>query len=95
MKYPLMYGKQGNSTIYCSHTATPYITITKDRWTKGCIFPFPKKGNLGIAKNCRGITLTSIVAKIYNGLLRNCIEPKIQKILRKNQNGFRRNRSTT
>ena len=28
-------------------------------------------------------------------LIRNCIEPEIEKILRKNQNGFRRNRSTT
>ena len=49
--------------------------------------PFPK--------NYRGITLTSIAAKIYNALLRNRIEPKIDNILRKNQNGFRRNRSTT
>ena len=66
-----------------------------ERWTKGCILPFPKKGDLGLAKNYRGITLTSIAAKIYNALLRNSIEPKIDNILRKNQNGFRRNRSTT
>ena len=32
---------------------------------------------------------------IYNALLRNRIKPKIDNILRKNQNGFRRNRSTT
>ena len=62
---------------------------------QGCILPFPKKGYLGLAKNYRGITLTSIAAKIYNALLRNRIEPKIDNILRKNQNGFRRNRSTT
>ena len=62
---------------------------------KGCILPFPKKGDLGLAKNYRGITLTSIAAKIYNALLRNRREPKIDNILRKNQNGFRRNRSTT
>ena len=66
-----------------------------DRWMKGCILPFPKKGDLGLAKNYRGITLTSIAAKIYNALLRNRIEPKIDNILRKNQNGFWRNRSTT
>ena len=59
-----------------------------------CILPFPQKGDLGIAKNYQGITLTSIVAMIYNALLRNRIEPKIKKILRKNQNGFRRNQST-
>ena len=57
-----------------------------DRWMKGCILPFPKKGDLGLAKNYRGITLTSIAAKIYNALLRNRIEPKIDNILRKNQN---------
>ena len=62
---------------------------------KGCILPFPKKGDLGLAENYRGITLTPIAAKIYNALLRNRIEPKIDNILRKNQNGFRRNRSTT
>ena len=63
------------------------------RWTKGCILPFPKKGNLGLAKNYWGIILTSIAAKIYNALFRNCIESKIEIILRKNKNGFRRNRS--
>ena len=50
---------------------------------KGCILPFPKKGDLGLAKNYRGITLTSIAAKIYNALLRNRIEPKIDNILKK------------
>ena len=49
---------------------------------KECILPFPKKGDLGLAKN-------------YNALLRNRIEPKIDNILRKNHNGFRRNKSTT
>ena len=53
-----------------------------DRWMKGCILPFPKNGDLGLAKN-RGITLTSIAAKIYNALLRNRIEPKIDNTLGK------------
>ena len=57
---------------------------------KRCILPFPKKGDLGLAKNY----LHPIAAKIYNALLRNRKEPKIDNILRKNQNGFRRNRST-
>ena len=35
-----------------------------DRWMKGCILPFPKKGDLGLAKNYRGIPVTSIAAKI-------------------------------
>ena len=48
-----------------------------------------------IALNCHGITLTSIAAKIYNALLHSHRKPKIKKILRKSQNGFWRNWSTT
>ena len=81
--------------ILLRHCNAVYNQNPIDRWMKGCILPFPKKGDLGLAKNYRGITLTSIAAKIYNALLRNRIESKIDNILRKNQNGFRRNRSTT
>ena len=77
------------------HCNAVYDQNPIDRWKKGCFLPFPTKGDLGLAKNYRDITLTSIAAKIYNALLRNRIEPKIDNILRKNQNGFRRNRSTT
>ena len=59
---------------------------------KGCILLFPKKGYLRLAKDYRGITLISIAAKIYNALLRDHIEPKIDNILRENQNGFQRNK---
>ena len=79
--------------ILLRHCNAVYNQNPIDRWRKGCILPFPKKGGLGLAKNYRGITLTSIAAKIYNALLRNHTEPKID-ILSKNQNGFRRNRST-
>ena len=79
--------------ILLQHCNTVYNQNPIDRWKKGCILPFPKKGDLGLAKNYRSITLTSIAAKIYNAVLQNHIEPKID-ILRKNQNGFWRNRST-
>ena len=81
--------------ILLRHCNAVYNQNPIDRWKKGFILPFPKKGDLVLAKNYRGITLTSIAAKIYNALLRNWIEPKIDNIFRKNQNGFRRNRSTT
>ena len=66
-----------------------------ERWTEGCLLPFPKKGDLGLTKNYRGITLTAVSAKIYNLLLLNRIRPHVDPILRKNQNGFRPNRSTS
>ena len=76
------------------HCNTVYNQNPIDRWMKGCNLSFPKKGDLELAKNYRDITLTSIAAKIYNALLRNCIEPKIDNILRKNQHSFWRCRST-
>ena len=66
-----------------------------ERWTQGCLLPFPKKGDLSVTKNYRGITLTRIAATIYNLMLLNRIRPEIDPILRKNQNGFRKNLSTT
>ena len=77
---------------YCNAV---YNQNTIDRWTKSCFFLFSKKGDLIIAKNYRSITFTSIVYEIYNALLCYRIEPKIEKILRKNQNGFQRNQFTT
>ena len=81
--------------ILLQHCNAVYNQNTIDRWMKGCVPPSLKKGDLRLAKNYQGITLKSIAAKIYNALLRKRIEPKIDNILRKNQNGFRRNRSTT
>ena len=72
------------SDMLLRHFNAVYIQNPIERWTKRCIPPFPKKGDLGLAKNYRGITLTSIAAKIYNALQRNSIEPKIENIFRKN-----------
>ena len=94
MKYHQWYGKQRKSMTYSSDVAISYITRI-DRWIKSCIILFPEKGDLGIAKNYKCITLTSIVVKIYKTQLLNRIEPEIEKILWKNQNDFRRNRYTT
>ena len=45
--------------ILLRHCNAVYNQNPIDRWMKGCILPFPKKGDLGLAKNYRGITLTS------------------------------------
>ena len=79
--------------ILLRHCNAVYNQNPIDGWTKGCILSFLKKGDLGLAKNYRGISIISIAAKIYNFLLRNRIEPKMENIFRKNQNGFSRNRS--
>ena len=92
---PELWKTRGFDDILLRHCNSVYNQNTIDRWTKGCILPFFKKGDLELAKNYQGITHTSIAAKIYNALLCNRIERKTDNILRKNQNSFRRNRSTT
>ena len=61
---------------------------------KSVYFP-SQKNAIYLSPQNRGITLTPIAATIYNLMLLNRIKPEIDPILRKNQNGFRKNRSTT
>lgn len=66
-----------------------------ERWEMGCLLPLSKKGDLGYTKNYHGTTLSCIAVKIYNLMLLNRIRLEMDKILHKNQNGFRPNRSTS
>ena len=68
--------------------------ISPSIWLQSQIIPIPKKGDLTLPTNYRGISLLPIAAKIYNKLILNRLRPKIEPILRKNQNGFRPGRST-
>ena len=63
------------------------------QWTNNMIVPIPKKGNLQLMTNYRGITLMSIAAKVYNKVLFNRIMPIVDQVLRRNQAGFRKERS--
>ena len=63
-------------------------------WRKSYIIPIPKKGDLPLVTNYRGISLIPIAAKIYNKLILNHPLPYVDPLLRNNQNGFRAGRST-
>ena len=67
--------------------------ITPTQWTSSIITPLPKKGNLELMTNYRGISLMSIAAKVFNRVLLNRIRGPIDGLLRKNQAGFRPGRS--
>ena len=51
-------------------------------WGLSGIVPVPKKGDLTIPDNYRGISLSQTAAKVYNRLLLNRIRPEVEKILR-------------
>ena len=76
----------------CNHVLNTFDA--PQLWLNSEIVPLPKKGNLTLQQNYRGISLTQIAAKIYNKLLLNRIFPAVNPILRRNQNGFRKGRST-
>ena len=60
-----------------------------EKWTKSC--NLPEKGDLGITKNYRGITLTVITSNVYNILPLKCIQLGVKKILRNHLTGFLEN----
>ena len=70
------------------HCNAVYNQNPIDWWMRGCILPLPKKCDLRLVKNYRGITLTYVAPIMHNALQRNRVEPKINNILRKNQNAF-------
>ena len=57
--------------------------------------PMPKKGDLCLPNNHRGISLLSIVTKVIKQMILNRIQPKVDPYLRPNKNRFRLGRSTT
>ena len=66
-----------------------------EQWSLIDIITIPKSGDLGYTTNYRGISLTSIAAKITNKMMLNRIQPQLDPHLRPNQNGFRPGRTTT
>jgi len=58
-------------------------------WVKSGIIPLPKKGDLSVIGNYRGISLTNISSKIYRKMLLKRIRTHLDPHLRINQNGFR------
>ena len=79
--------------IHC-FCAEVYSNLTPpDQWITSVIVPLPKKGDLSLMTNSRGISLLSIAAKVYNKILLNRIRDEVDPILRKNQGGFRPGRS--
>ena len=83
-----------NGRCYPCFCAEVYSNLTlPDQWITSVIVPSPKKGDLSLMTNYRGISLLSIATKVYNKILLNRIRDEVDPILRKNQAGFRPGRS--
>lgn len=62
-------------------------------WKIGIILPIFKKGDSRDCKNYRGITLLSIISKIYEQILEKRLRKIIEGQLAEQQSGFRKGRS--
>lgn len=65
------------------------------RWKTLINVPVPKKGDLTIPKNYRGISLIDLLAKGYNRMLLTRLRSALDRYLLQCQEGFRPGRSTT
>ena len=61
-------------------------------WADSLLFNFYDLADLIVSSGWQSIFVAS---RVYNALVLSCIWPKVEKILKKNQNGFQRNHSTT
>ena len=65
-------------------------------WTKAILIPIHKKGSVDSTDNYRGISLLSVVSKVYTSILNNRLTTWVEtnSILSDAQCGFRKGRST-
>jgi hypothetical protein len=62
-------------------------------WKERIIIKFPKKRDLSQCRNWRGISLLAVISKIFNKTILARIKNSLEMGLRKEQAGFRHNRS--
>ncbi|MEO0685407.1 MAG: hypothetical protein AAFY76_10285, partial [Cyanobacteria bacterium J06649_11] len=58
--------------------------LKPDQWLEIDILPLPKSGDLSNTTNYRGISLSSMVAKLINKMILNRIQAKLDTHLRPN-----------
>ena len=59
-----------------------YTSLSPPRqWITNVVIPLPKKGDLSLMKNCRGISRMSMSTKVYNRILLNGIRPHVGCLL--------------
>ena len=72
------------------------LSIVPVDWVIACMVPIYKdKGDVHECSNFRGISLLSLVGKVYGRVLINRIRDKTENVIAEVQSGFRRGRGCT
>ena len=66
-----------------------------DDWKNAAILPIPKKGNLKVCDNWRGISLLDVVGKVFGRIIHSRLQNAAEDILPDSQCGFRQGRGCT
>ena len=66
-------------------------TVVED-WRDAEIVPIPKKGNLKLYDNWRGISLLDVVGKVFARILQEELQKVTEKVLPESQCGFQKGR---
>ena len=64
-------------------------SVVKD-WKDANIIPIPKKGNLQVCDNWRGISLLDVVGKLFTRVIQERLQDVVEEILPESQCGFRK-----
>ncbi|KAL5503677.1 hypothetical protein EMCRGX_G010665 [Ephydatia muelleri] len=91
----LIYG--GEQALTFLHTICTEVwssELIPKEWVDSIIVPLPKKGNLQLCDNWRGISLLSVEGKVFARVLANRITPVAESILDETQCGFQKCRGT-
>lgn len=92
-----IHGKQVLLPVLCNLFNKIFESgVFPENWSEGYIIPLHKKGNLNDVENYRGITLLSILGKLFTRVVNNRLSDWSEKhlMLIEAQAGFRTNMST-
>ena len=64
-----------------------------DEWKSATVVPIHKKGSVHVANNYRPVSLTCIMCKIYEKILRRHLLEHVESLISTKQHGFMKNRS--
>jgi hypothetical protein len=76
----------------CSTTYGKKDKFPKE-WKEGIVIKVSKKEHLSQCRNWRGVTLLVVISKIFNKIILERVKNSLGKGMRKEQAGFRHNRS--
>ncbi|XP_073831890.1 uncharacterized protein [Musca autumnalis] len=84
------------ATATILHNLFEHVWETEDiptQWKESIIIKLPKKGNLSLCDNWRGISITPTVTKFYNKIILDRIAEPLNKLISPTQAGFMPHRS--